>query len=112
MAVRAHPAGLPAAAAKVPLTGQAIAALDRLRARRVWRPPGHGAARVGENGATDRRLQIGGDQGGTVDRECVPRDRGVVPGELLDCSNIDRGLHLIATCRAVSYTNLKMPTTR
>jgi len=48
----------------------------------------------------DRRLQIGGDQGGTVGDECVPRDRGVVPSEFLDRRHVDRRLRLVATGRA------------
>ena len=100
MAVRAHPAGLPAAAGEIPLAGQAIAAVNRLRARSVWRSPGHDAARIGEDGAIDRGLQIGGDQGGTVGDEYVPRDRGVVPGELFDRRHVDRRLRLVATSRA------------
>ena len=100
MAVRAHPAGLPAAAGEIPLAGQAIASVNRSRARSVWRSPGHDAARIGEDGVIGRRLQIGGDQGGTVGDEYVPRDRGVVPGELFDRRHVDRRLRLVAARRA------------
>jgi len=100
MAVRAHPSGLPAAAGEIPLAGQAIADVDRSRARSVWRSPGHDAAWISEDVLIDRRLQIGGDQGGTVGDECVPRDRGVVPGEFLDRRHVDRRLRLVATRRA------------
>jgi hypothetical protein len=100
MAVRADPAGLPAATAEIPPAGQAIASVNRARARSVGRSPGHDAARIGEDGAIDRRLQIGGDQGGAVERERVPRDRGVVPGELFDRRQVDRGLGLVAIGRA------------
>ena len=100
MAVRAHPTGLPAAAGEIPLAGQAIASVHRSRARSVWRSPGHDAARISEDGAIDRRLQIGGDQGRTVGDECVPRDRGVVPGELFDRRHVERRLRLVAPRRA------------
>jgi hypothetical protein len=100
MTVRAHPAGLSAAAGEIPLAGQAIADVDCSCARSVWRSPGHDTARIGEDGMIDRRLQISGDQGGTVGDECVPRDRGVVPGEFFDRRHVDRRLGLVATRRA------------
>ena len=100
MAVRAHPAGLPAAAGEIPLAGQAIAAVDRSRARSVWRSPGHDAARISEDGVIGRGLQIGGDQAGTVGDEYVPRDRGVVPGEFFDRRHVERRLRLVAARRA------------
>ena len=100
MAVRAHPTGLPAAAGEIPLAGQAIACVNRARARSVWRSPGHDAARISEDGVIDRRLQIGGDQGGTVGDEYVPRDRGVVLGEFFDRRHVDRRLRLFAARRA------------
>ncbi len=53
MAVRAHPVGLPAAAGEIPFPGEAIAALDRPRARGVGRSPGHDGARIAEDRAID-----------------------------------------------------------
>jgi hypothetical protein len=100
LAVRAHPAGLPAAAGEIPPAGQAIARVDRSRARSVWRSPGHDAARISEDRVIDRRLQKGRDQGGTVGDECDPRDRSVVPGKLFDRRHVDRRLRLVAARRA------------
>jgi len=100
MAMRAHPAGLPAAAGEIPLAGQAIAGVDRGCSRIVWRSPGHDAARISKEGVIDGRLQIGGDQGGTVGDEYVPGDRGIVPGELFDRRHVGRGLRLVAARRA------------
>ena len=99
VAVRAHPASLPAAAGEIPLAGQAIASVNRPRARSVRRSPGHDAARIGEDGTIGRRLQKGGDQGRTVGDEYIPRDRGVVPGELFDRRHIDRRFRLVAARR-------------
>ena len=96
MAVRAHPAGLPAAAGEIPLAGQAIAAVDRSRARSVRGSPGHDAARIGKDGVIGRGLQIGGNQRGTVGDEYVPRDRGVMPGELFDRRHVERRRRLAA----------------
>ena len=104
MAVRAHPTGLPAAAGEIPLAGQAIACVNRTRARSVWRSPGHDAARISEDGVIGRGLQIGGNQAGTVGDECVPRDRGVVPGELFDRRHVERRLRLAARRAAACGT--------
>src|SRR3954451_8774112 len=100
MAVRAHPAGLPTAAGEIPLAGQTIAPVDRSRARSIWRYPGHEAAWIGKHGMIGRRLEIGGNQAGTVGDEYIPRDRGVVPGEFFDRSHIERRLRLVTARRA------------
>ena len=99
-AVRAHPAGMAAAAGEIPAAGDAIAARHRDRLAVVGRAPGAGRARIAEHLARGVEAEIRREQPDAVGDRHAPADRAVGSGQFPDRQHIVAGLDLVAADRA------------